>query len=90
MVDLLFLPSKESATVDTATAITSLLLLYGEVEVKDISGSIVAVLKQDIEIYTLPANSGKYIVENNSDNSSKVAIIRMFYIWWSSYELLRS
>ncbi len=80
MVDLLFLPSKERATIDTATAITSLLLLYGEVEVKDTSGSIVAVLKEDIEIYTIPANTGKYIVENNSDYPAKIAIIRMFYI----------
>jgi hypothetical protein len=80
MVDLVFLPSKEQAVIDTATAITSILLLFGSVNITDTSGNTVAILSGDIEIYTLPANSGKYVVKNDTDNNSKVAIIRMFYI----------
>ncbi len=80
MIDLIFLPSKEQATVDTATAITSILLIYGAVNIVDTNGNIVATLQDDIEIYTIPANSGKYIIRNDTEYSSKVAIVRMFYI----------
>jgi hypothetical protein len=81
MVDLMFLGSNENFIVDTQTAITSILLIYGAVEIKNTSdNTVIATLKDDIELFTVPANSGKYTIENVNSGSSKVAIIRMFYI----------
>ncbi|MGC9006751.1 MAG: hypothetical protein ACP5JX_04160 [Sulfurihydrogenibium sp.] len=80
MIDLMFLPSKEVAVIDTSTAITSIVLIYGAVNIVDANGNVVATLQNDIEIYTIPANSGKYTIRNDTDYNSKVAVVRMFYI----------
>ncbi|MGC8869002.1 MAG: hypothetical protein ACP5P7_05025 [Sulfurihydrogenibium sp.] len=79
MVDLIFLPDKEVVVIDTATAITTILLLFGGVKITAISdNSEVANLSGDIEMITLPANSGKYSI--TSSGNSKIAVVRMFYI----------
>jgi hypothetical protein len=81
MVDLMFLGSDENFIIDTQTAITSILLIYGAVEIKNTSdNTVIATLKDDIELFTVPANSGKYTIANINSGSSKVAIVRMFYI----------
>ncbi|MGC9188492.1 MAG: hypothetical protein ACP5F0_04270 [Sulfurihydrogenibium sp.] len=79
MVDLVFLPDSEVVVIDTSTAITTILLLFGSVKITSLSdNSEVANLSGDIEMITVPANSGKYSIQ--SSGNSKIAVVRMFYI----------
>jgi hypothetical protein len=79
MVDLIYLPDKEVVVIDTATAITTVLLVFGSVKITSLSdNSDIASLSGDVEMITLPANSGKYSI--TASGNSKIAVVRMFYI----------
>jgi hypothetical protein len=79
MVDLIYLPDQEVVVIDTSTAITTILLVFGSVKITSLSdNSEVANLSGDIEMITLPANTGKYSVQ--SSGNTKIAVVRMFYI----------
>ena len=79
MVDLVFLPDKEVVVIDTATAITTILLVFGSVKITSLSdNSDIGTLANDVEMLTLPANSGKYSI--TAAANSKIAVVRMFYI----------
>ncbi len=79
MVDLIYLDENENVVIDTSTAITTILLVFGSVKITSLdNNSEVGTLANDVEMLTLPANSGKYNVTANT--SSKIAVVRMFYI----------
>jgi hypothetical protein len=79
MVDILYLPNSETVVIDTTTAITTILLIYGSVQITSLSdNAVIGTLASDVEMLTLPANSGKYSIA--SSDTSKIAIVRMFYI----------
>lgn len=81
MVDKVVLQSNERCVVDTSTNIVVVAAVAGDVSIADQSGTTVASLAgAHYEVYTLPANSGKYTISNTGSSVAVVYVFRMFYI----------
>ena len=80
MIDKISLNKDETFIIDSSTNIISVALIFGNVSITDTNNNNIAVLNDNYDIFTIPANSGLYKLIGNSDYSS-VYIFRSFYIW---------
>ena len=79
MIDIIELSPNESMIVDTTNnTVTIIILKKGEIRVINSANEICATLHEAYEMFTLPINSGKYIVSNTGTSAVKLFIVREF------------
>lgn len=79
MVDKISLNKNETFIIDSNTNIISFALIFGDVSITDANNNNIAVLNDNYDIYTVPANTGLYKIIGNADYSA-IYIFRSFYI----------
>jgi hypothetical protein len=79
VVDKVTLNKDEVFMFDTATNIITFGLVFGAIEVLNSDNNVLALLNDNYDIFTIPANTGIVKIRGISDYSG-VYIFRSFYI----------